>query len=25
LKRLMREDSAYWRPIVKASGFKSED
>ena len=25
LKRIMREDSAYWRPIVKASGFKSED
>jgi tripartite-type tricarboxylate transporter receptor subunit TctC len=25
LKRMMDEDRAYWRPIVKASGFKSED
>ncbi|BEP38216.1 tripartite tricarboxylate transporter substrate-binding protein (plasmid) [Variovorax sp. V59] len=23
--RIMREDRAYWRPIVKASGFRSED
>ena len=25
VKRIMDEDRAYWRPIVKASGFKSED
>ncbi|MEJ1170675.1 Bug family tripartite tricarboxylate transporter substrate binding protein [Variovorax sp. CCNWLW235] len=24
-KRIMDEDRVYWRPIVKASGFKSED
>ncbi len=25
VKRIMAEDRAYWRPIVEASGFKSED
>jgi len=25
LKRIMTEDRVYWRPIVQASGFKSED
>jgi len=25
VKRIMDEDRAYWRPIVKASGFTSED
>jgi len=25
VKRIMGEDRAYWRPIVQASGFKSED
>jgi len=25
VKRIMDEDRSYWRPIVKASGFRSED